>query len=177
MSPEQQTQLVDVVRRQGGTSQALSIAAEVGWDLDAASLSYPMLSMPAVCERLGLNAEQKTKLQAVLDEAMAKTRKARQESVVPEGRGDDKQKVDAILTPEQLKALGQIDLRRRVVLAMGYPEKRKLIGITDQQRAAMEHIESETHDRLYHIDREMLAKALKYSDARSAGPTAHKSDE
>ncbi len=44
---------------------------------------------------------------------------------------------------------------------MAYPEKRKLIGITDQQQAKMEQIESETHDRLYRIDREMLAKAIE----------------
>ena len=177
MTPQQQTQLVDVVKHQGATSAVLSLAWELGFDMDAAGLSYPMLSEPAVRKRLGLGTEQKKELEAVVADSMAKARKARQEGNPPDASGGDKRKIEAILTPKQLQALDQIDLRRKVVLAMGYPEKQKSIGITDQQRAGMERIGNENHERLYRIDREMLAKALEILTPAQRDQLRAKSDE
>jgi hypothetical protein len=177
MTPQQQTQLVDVVKHQGSTSAVLSLAWELGFDMDAAGLSYPMLSEPAVRKRLGLGAEQQRELEAVVADSMAKARKARQEGNPPDASGGDKQRIEAILTPKQLKVLDEIGLRRRVVLAMGYPEKQESIGITDEQRAGIERIGNETHDRLYRIDREMLAKAVEILTPPQRDQLRAKSDE
>jgi Spy/CpxP family protein refolding chaperone len=69
--------------------------------------------------------------------------------------------VEAILTPQQLATLNEINFRRQVVLAVGYPEKQKSIGMTDPQKAEIERIYKETHERLSPVDREMLGKVLE----------------
>jgi len=68
--------------------------------------------------------------------------------------------VEEILTPQQLTELNEINFRREVVLALGYPEKRMTIGITDQQQSKLQQLDKETHQQLYRIDREQLGKAL-----------------
>ncbi len=127
MTAEQKKKLVEVVQHQGGTSAALALAAEVNWNLDAAALAYPMLSEPAVRKRLGLGCRKKRKeLEKVLADAIAKAKQADAEGTPPDVERADKQQVEAILTADQLKTLEAIDLRRKVVLAIGYPEKQKI---------------------------------------------------
>jgi hypothetical protein len=69
--------------------------------------------------------------------------------------------VEAILTPQQLATLNEINFRRQVVLALGYPEKRDSLGMTDQQKTGLQRLDKENHEQLYRIDREMLGKALE----------------
>ena len=79
----------------------------------------------------------------------------------PDSEADDKKRVEAILTPQQLTTLNEINFRRQVVLALGYPEKRKTIGMTDQQTADLQRLDKETNEQQYRIDQEMLGQALK----------------
>jgi hypothetical protein len=161
MSPQQQAQLADVVKRQGPTSAILSLAFEVGFDPNAMALHYPMLSELPVRKRLKLSDEQERQLQAVMAGAGARSEKARKEGTESESSDENKKQLEAILTSAQLAMLKQIDLRRAVVLAMGYPDKQKSIGITDQQSAGIQRIQKETHQRQYRVDRELLAKAVQ----------------
>ncbi len=57
--------------------------------------------------------------------------------------------------------LKQFDFQRAVVLALGYPDKRTSIGITEQQAAELDALDRELHDDQYQIDREMLDKAVE----------------
>ena len=52
--------LPEVVKRQGPTSAILSIAWELGFDLDSLVPGYPMLAAAPVRERLGLSAARGT---------------------------------------------------------------------------------------------------------------------
>ena len=52
LTPEQQAALPEVVKRQGPTSAVLSIAWELGFQLDAFVPGYPMLAEEPVRERL-----------------------------------------------------------------------------------------------------------------------------
>ena len=69
--------------------------------------------------------------------------------------------VEAILTPQQLTTFNEIDFRRKVALALGYPEKREKVRITEQQSTAFQRLDKGTHERRYRIDCEMLARALE----------------
>jgi hypothetical protein len=161
MTPPQQTALVDVVKRQGPTSAVLSLAYELGFDPDAMSLAYPMLAEPPVRERLKLSAEQEKQLQAIMADAAARTKETRQGASQPESNADDnKARVEALLTPQQLATLKEINFRRQVVLALGYPEKQKTIGLTTPQIVDLQRIYQETHDVLVPVDRQTLAQAL-----------------
>ena len=79
----------------------------------------------------------------------------------PGAEDDDQKRVDAILTPEQLTLLNEINFRRQVMLALGYPEKRESIGMTDQQQADLQRLDKESSEQQYRIDREMLGKVLE----------------
>lgn len=171
MTPEQQAKLPDVVRHQGPTSAILALAYEIGFDPGAAGSSHPMLSMRPVRERLKLSAEQQDGLQAVMSATAERTQKRLASEEADRKRGQrpahsapefsDKELLEAILTPEQLTKLKQLDLQRGVVLAMGYPEKRASIGITDAQKAEMDRLEKEKGERQSRLDEEFLPKALK----------------
>jgi hypothetical protein len=160
MTPQQQTRLADVVKHQGPTSAVLSLAYEIGFDPGAMALSYPMLAEPPVRGRLKLSAEQATKLQAVMADVAASAEKNRQAANEPPPDSGGKSRVEAILTPEQLATLNSINLRRQVVLAVGYPQKQQSIGMTGPQKADLERISKETHDQLEPIDRQMIGRAL-----------------
>ena len=69
--------------------------------------------------------------------------------------------MEAILTPEQLTTLNEIDLHRQVVLAFGYPEKRKSVDVTEQQVAGYEQLLKDAHKPMYEMDREMLGRAME----------------
>jgi hypothetical protein len=161
LSQKQQAELPEVVRRQGPTSAVLAIAGELGFNYDNFIPCYPMLSESPVRERLGLNAEQDKKLHALMAESGARLKKALDGTFQPDSEADDKKQVEAILSPEQLTKLNEINFRRQVVLALGYPEKQEMIGMTDQQKAALAQLETYTSEQLHHIDREMLGKALE----------------
>ena len=66
-----------------------------------------------------------------------------------------------MLTPQQLTTLNEIDFRRQVALALGYPEKRKTVGITTEQETDFQRLDKETHDQLYRIDCDMLGQAIQ----------------
>ena len=173
LTPKQQAALPEVVKHQGPTSAVLSIAWEIGFDLDALASGYPMLAEAPVRERLGLSAEQEKQLSAVMADAGAKKKKALAEAqeralgktqrpkAAPDLEADAKKQVEAILTPQQLTTLNEINFRRQVALALGYPEKRKTVGVTAQQAADFQRLDKETHERLYRIDREMRGQALE----------------
>jgi hypothetical protein len=160
LNPRQQAKLPEVVRHQGPTSAVLSIAGELGFDLDALGLSYPMIAELPVRERLGLSAEQEKKVQAVMADVAARSQKVLHGGAA-EADDADRRRFEDILTPQQLTALKEIDFRRAVVLALGYPEKRKTLGITEQQTAELGRLDTETYERLHRVDREMLGKALE----------------
>ena len=162
LSPQQQADLPAIVKRQGPTSAILSIGWELGFNFDNFIASYPMLAESPARERLRLSAEQAKQLQAVMGDAGARLKTARQGGAPqPDAEDDDKKRVEAILTPQQLATLNEIDFHRQVVLALGYPEKRQSIGMTDQQKVDLQRLDKETHEQLYRIDREMLGKALE----------------
>ena len=169
LTPEQQAALPDVVKLQGPTSAVLSIAWELGFDLDNFLAHYPMLAEAPVRERLGLSAEQEKQLHALMADSAARKEKVRQERLLGKeqpsmphsnAETDEKKQVEAILTPQQLATLGEINFRRQAALAIGYPEKRKTIDVTVEQAAEFQRLDNETHERLYRIDREMLGQVL-----------------
>ncbi len=170
LTPPQQAALPEVVKRQGPTSAILSIAWEVGFDYDGVIFSYPMLAVAPARERLGLNAEQVKQLHAVTADSAASKERARQERLpkpnqpsqsASDWEAIEKKGVEAILSPQQLTMLNEINFRRQVALALSYPEKRKTVGITAQQATDIQRLDKETHQRLYRIDREMLGQALE----------------
>ncbi|MEN6365627.1 MAG: hypothetical protein ABFC88_02300 [Thermoguttaceae bacterium] len=170
LTPEQQAALPDVVKRQGPTSAVLSIAWELGFQLDAFVPGYPMLAEEPVRERLALSTEQQKQLQSIMADSAARKEKERQERFSrtaqssqspPDSEADAKKQVEAILTPQQLKTLNEINFRRQVALALGYPEKRKTVGITAQQEADFQRLDKETHEQLFRIDQEMLGQAMQ----------------
>jgi hypothetical protein len=168
---EQQAELPELVKRQGPTSAVLSIAWELGLDIESMFPSYPMLAMAPARERLNLTTEQEEQLRAVMADA-AKRIRAKLERVAEKSQPpapeygseeDEKKRVEAILTPEQLKTIEEIDFRRKVVLALGYPEKRKTIHMTDKQGAELERLtkSQEMQEALYRMDQETSSEALK----------------
>ncbi len=170
LTREQQAAIPEVVRRQGPTSAILSIAWELGFDMDNAVPGYPILAEAPVRERVGLSDEQEKQLNAVVAACAERRRTARQEQQSgkashPDALGlwedDAKRQVEAILTSEQLAKFNEIEFRRKVALALSYPEKRKKVGITEQQLAAFEQLEQEAHAQNYRIDCEMLDRALE----------------
>jgi hypothetical protein len=165
LTPQQQAKLPQLVKEHGPTSKVLSLAYEVGFDIDAMA-GYPMLAQAPVRKRLKLSAEQENQLQAVMADAAARSRKVLQGQQNPDSQADDRGRVEAILTPQQLTTLDETNFRREVVLVLGYPEKRQSIGMTDQQMAGLEQLDKDTHEQLYRIDREMLAKALEILSPR-----------
>jgi hypothetical protein len=165
LTPEQRIHVVDVVNRQGPTSAVLSIAYEIGFDLDAISLQYPLLAAAPVRERLGFTEVQSQQL----DQIKAQAAQARAAGRVPSHDDPDpgyKRALDALLTPAQLAALEEIDLRRKVVLALGYPEKRESISMSNEQQASLERLNHMNHAKLYQMDREMLATAVNLLDSQ-----------
>lgn len=119
-------------------------------------------SRPRTRSTLRLSTEQAEQLQAVMADAGARVKKARQGGAnQSDAEIDEKNRVEAILTPQQLTTLVEINFRRQVVLALGYPEKRDSIGMTDQQKADLQRLDNESSEQQYRIDREMLGKVLE----------------
>jgi len=175
LTPHQQAALPEVVRRQGPTSAVLSIAWDLGFQFDTLVPAYPMLSEAPVRKLLGLSAEQEKQLQVVVAHIAAKREKARQEQLSGKTRptdaatdweADAKKQVEAILTPQQLTTLNEVNFRRQVALALGHPEKRKTVGVAAQQAADFQRLDMVSHERLYRIDREMLKQALEILTSR-----------
>jgi len=97
-----------------------------------------------------------------MSDAGARVKKALQGGAnQPDAEIDEKNRVEAILTPQQLTTLVEINFRRQVVLALGYPEKRDSIGMTDQQKTDLQQLDKESSEQQYRIDREMLDKVLE----------------
>src|SRR5207253_2317787 len=115
LSPQQQAALPKLVKHQGSTSAIWSLAWELGFNYDNVILSYPMLAEVPVRERLRLNAEQEKQLHAVMADNAARLKKVPLDSPELDAETGYKQRVDAILTPQQLKTLKEIDFRRKVV--------------------------------------------------------------
>lgn len=162
LTPEQKADLPELVKRQGPTSAILSIFAELGFSHDNFIASYPMLAELPVRERLRLSTEQAEKLQAVMADAGARRKQPGQTPALQAAaEADEKQRVEAILTAAQLTMLDEINFRRQVVLALGYPEKRESIAITDAQQADLQRLDNETHAEHYRIDRQMFGKVLE----------------
>ncbi len=165
LTPPQQAALPEVVKHQGPTSATLAMAWELGFDLEHSVPGYPMLAEVPVRQRLGLSAEQTQKLDAIVEAAAKRHREevsGKTDSLASPGAWEDKGKkqVEAILTPQQLTTLNEIDFRRQVVLALGYPEKRKTVGITAQQEALFQKLGEECRRQLYRIDREMRGRVV-----------------
>ncbi|WP_146531223.1 hypothetical protein [Novipirellula artificiosorum] len=169
LTPVQQASLPELVKCQGPTSAILSIAWELGFDLDRLVPGYPMLAAAPVREHLGLSAAQEEQLNAITEESAARRENTRQEKLSGKAATSDtlskweataKLQVEAILTPRQLATFNEIEFRRKAALALGYPEKREKVGMTEQQFAAFQRLDKETHQRRYRIDCEMLARAL-----------------
>jgi hypothetical protein len=169
LTPEQQESFQEIVRHQGPTSATLSIAWELGFDFSNVVPSHPMLGEAPVRRRLRLNPEQEKQIDAITAEA-AKRQRAREERMLGNTssdaesdwawEGEVKKRVEAVLTPQQLATLNDIDFRRRVTLAFGYPEKRKSAGVTDRQFDAYKRLVREAHKPMYELDRAMLARAV-----------------
>jgi hypothetical protein len=180
LTPQQQAALPEVVKHQGPTSAALSIAWDLGFELDNIAPGHPMLGEAPVRKRLGLSAEQESQWHAITtdfsagqaelrqEQAAAKTQASQRELEVKESALHIRatQQVEAVLTPEQLAAVKEIDFHRRAALALHYPEKRRTVGITPEQDAEMQRLEEQTHERLYDIDCEMLDRALEIPTPR-----------
>jgi len=167
---QQQAAFPEVVKRQGPTSAVLSIAWDLGFDPDNIVPGYPMLGESPVRKRLGLSAEQEKQLQSIMADSAARKEKERQERFSrtaqpshspPDSEANAKKQVEAILTPQQRTTLNEINFHRQVALALGYPEKRKTVGITAQQEADFQRLDNKFHEQLYRIDREMLGQALE----------------
>jgi hypothetical protein len=176
LTPEQQAEMAEVVKRQGPTSAALSIGWELGFDFEGVIEGYPMLAVAPARERLKLSNEQEKQLQVVMDEATKRV-KARLERAYGDtqlatpgvnSEADGKRQVEAILTPTQLKMIEEIDFRRKVVLALGYPEKRKTIRMTEKQEADLQRLNKsqEMQDALVRMDQETSDQALKILTSR-----------
>jgi len=162
LTPQQKAELPEIVKHQGPTSSVLSIAQELGFSFDNCIAGYPMLAESPVRERLQLSTEQAEQLQAVMADAGARMKKVRQAGAPQsDAENDEKNRVEAILTPQQLTTLVEINFRREVVLALGYPKKRESIGMTDQQKADLQRLNKDSSEQQYGIDREMLGKVLE----------------
>jgi hypothetical protein len=140
LSPQQQAALPAIVKRQGPTSAVLSIAWELGFSYENFVPSYPMLAASPVRERLQLTTEQAKQLQTVMDDAKARLKKilaggAAQSDAEDdeEMEEDEKKRIETSLTSKQLATLNEINFRREVVLALGYPKKRDELSLTEQQ--------------------------------------------
>ncbi|MEX2114643.1 MAG: hypothetical protein WD845_15730 [Pirellulales bacterium] len=170
LTPEQQGALPEMVKHQGPTSAALSIAWDLGFDIDSYVPGYPMLAEAPVRKRVGLSSEQEKRMQAVTSDSAARKErawndrfagKAQSDRVTAELEAKEQQQVEAMLTPRQLAMLNEIDFRRRVVLALGYPEKRAKVGLSAQQATTLDQLDQVTHERRYRVDRDMLARAVE----------------
>jgi Spy/CpxP family protein refolding chaperone len=169
LTPEQQESFQEIAKHQGPTSATLSIAWELGFDFSSAVPGHPMLGEAPVRKRLKLNPEQEKQIDDITAEA-AKRQRAREERMAGDTPSeaepdwtwetDAQKRVEAILTPEQLATLNEIDLRRRVTLAFGYPEKRKEAGVTERQFDAYKRLVRQAHKPMYNLDRAMLARAV-----------------
>jgi hypothetical protein len=169
LTPEQQESFQEIVRHQGPTSATLSIAWELGFDLSSAAPGHPMLGEAPVRRRLKLSPEQEKQIDAITAEA-AKRQRARGKRMLGESPSDAEsdwaweaeatKRVEAILTPEQLTTLKEIDFRRRVTLAFGYPEKRKTAGVSERQFDDYKRLVREAHKPMYDLDRALLARAV-----------------
>ena len=167
LTPEQRTKLPEVVKSQGPTSAALSVAFALGFDFDSVSPSYPMLAIRPVRDRLKLTAEQETHLDDVIARtAVGLKENKREKAARRKVELEDKAEIEGILTNEQVAMLDEIDFRRRVVLALGYPEKRAVAGVTDEQFAEVGRLALEARERLYAIDRKMLSDAMQIATPR-----------
>lgn len=180
LTPEQHAKFLEL--RQGPTSAVLSLANDLGFYYGLICQSYPMLAMQPVRERLKVDANQEKKLSALMTEsarkqqaAMVRSRQnlaaamkettnspttASRAADADDMNVDDSAQIEAILTPKQIAALKDIDLRRRMLLALGYADKRKTLGITDPQTAELNRIDRETIDGLRRIESEMIRKPL-----------------
>ena len=130
-----------------------------------------MLAETPVRERLDLSAEQEKQLQSVMANcaAIAEERlsgETQPSKLEPDWETDAKKQVEAILTPQQLTALNEINFRRQVALALSYPEKRKTVEITTRQAAGLKRLDKENLKHLHRIDRETLAKAISILSPR-----------
>lgn len=170
LTPSQQAAMPDLVKHQGPTSAVLSIAWELGFDLDHLVPAYPMLGEKPVRARLGLSAEQERGIQAVVEDAAAQRQAAQQDRIsgkthpsspAEAWEAEARKRVEAILTPQQVTTLQELDLRRSVVLALTDPKKRQAIELTPQQTADWEQLDQELYRQLHRIDGEMLGKALE----------------
>ena len=160
LDESQRARAADLVQQQGPTSAAISIATEVGFDIEAIGFCYPMLTEAAVRDRLGLNAEQQAQLAALIADSAALRAPGVPAAEQVDAAAQEQQRVAAILKPDQMTKLDELDFHRKVVLALGYREKRQSLGISEAQEAARSTIEKQTHNQLYRIDREMLGKGL-----------------
>lgn len=165
LTPKQQSMLPEVVKRQGPTSAVLSMAWELGFDFNCVP-DYPMLTESPVRECLGLSVEQEEQLQALMANCGARAQKRlpskkQPSKPEPDWEADAKKQVEAILTPQQLTMLNEINFHRQVALALCYPEKSKKVGITAQQTAEFQRLDKENLKHLYCIDDEALAKVMK----------------
>jgi hypothetical protein len=158
LTPQQKLALPELVRRQGPTSAALSLAFYLGFgsEFHLLSVGYPMLAAEPVRNRLALNSRQEQSLLSLMAENAELKRRDEPTPSFEAGQ----QQVAEILTPQQLQRLKEVDFRRKVVLALSYPEKRESIGMTGEQKAELQRLKQLAHDALYRIDREMLEKAL-----------------
>ena len=171
LTPQQQAAMAEVVKRQGPTSAVLAMAMELAFDFNRVIPDYPMLAELPARKRLGLDAEQERQLDAAVANEVPKLNSRLQEETGrlpgkrPQSFGDvaaeGKRRVEAILTPQQLKMLGELDFHRKVVLALGYPEKRQATAMTDQQTADFERLVKENREALVRSGQEIAARALE----------------
>ena len=160
LSSEQQALLPELVRNLGTCAEIFPLLLHLGFYYELVSHNYPLLAEAPVRKRLELGAEQEL---ALLD-LMAETADSSQKKTSDEGqvdRDEERERLNAILTPEQLALLEKIDFRRKVVVALRCPEKRVSISFSDQQTTELQRLDKESHEALYRIDREMLEKALE----------------
>lgn len=171
LTPPQQAAVADVVKRQGPTSAVLAICMELGPDFNKVIPDYPMLAELPVRKHLGLTPEQERQLEAAVADTVTKLNSALQEEAGrPPGKrqmsfgdvaAEGKRRVEAILTPQQLRTLGQIDFHRKVVLALGYPEKRQAIAMSDQQTADYQRLVKETDEAFSRSSHEIVGVVLQ----------------
>jgi Spy/CpxP family protein refolding chaperone len=158
LTPEQRAKLPEVVKGQGPTSAALSLAFALDFDFHHATVSYPMLGVRPMREQLRMTPEQVAALQAVMEQRPAERRQDSDERTDPDA---DRAAIEAILTPEQLTMLNEANLRRQVVLALGYSEKRAAVGVTDEQLNAFQEFANQARQRLHALDRQLLPQAMQ----------------
>jgi hypothetical protein len=159
LTPQQRDALPEIVRQhllKGPTGAAIAVGYDLGFDFSLVSPKHPMLAEAPVRNHLGLSNAQDDAMVALMMELAEKKRK----NLPQQHQAAESPRLAAILNPQQLKLLEDLELRRNVVRALNSSENREAVDMTKEQQTELDKLDRTEHEVLYRIDCRMLDKAL-----------------